>query len=334
KSSWLQPIVVACVLVIVMFAAIWCVRYPYYELPLKSSPAQFSISPGSSLRSATQQMLEAGVIDSAFVFEVLARIFGNPKNIKAGNYEVEQGITPLQLIEKITRGDYTTLSLTFVEGWTFRQMRKTLDDHPSLNHETRGLNDRDVLKRLGVAFAAAEGLFFPDTYHFTAGASDLSVLKRSYTLMQKHLAAQWEQRAPGLPLTSPYQALILASIVEKETGKAADRTTISAVFINRLKLGMRLQTDPTVIYGMGERFDGNLRKQDLLTDTPFNTYTRSGMPPTPIAMPGLGSLRASLHPASSDALYFVARGDGSSHFSRSLEEHDRAVNKYQRSGKR
>jgi UPF0755 protein len=333
KSRLRRGVKAIAILVSVLVAA-WCVYYPVHELKLKSSPLQFSISAGSSLRSAAQQMVEAGVLDSALAFEVLTRVFGDPKNIKAGNYEVERGVTPINLIEKITRGNTTTLAITFVEGWTFRQIRKTLDEHPSLTHDTRGLSDVDVLRRLGIDLPAAEGLFFPDTFHFSAGVSDLSILKRAYDLMQKHLAANWAQRSPGLPLSTPYEALILASIVEKETGKAVDRPLISAVFVNRLKIGMRLQTDPTVIYGIGERFDGNLRKQDLLTDTPYNTYTRAGMPPTPIAMPSLASLQATLHPAPSNALYFVAKGDGGSHFSRSLEEHDRAVTKYQRAGKR
>jgi UPF0755 protein len=312
----------------------WCVRYPLHELPLKQSPLQFSISAGSSLRSASAQMVDAGVIRSAFSFELLTRIFGDPRNVKAGNYEVEKGITPLELIEKITRGTNAALAITFVEGWNFRQMRKVLDENPALSHETLGLSDVDVLQRMGLEESSPEGLFFPDTFHFSTGTSDLNILRRSYDLMQRHLAAQWAQRSPDLPLATPYEALTLASIVEKETGKAVERSIISAVFLNRLKLGMKLQTDPTVIYGLGETFDGNLRKHDLLSDTPYNTYTRVGMPPTPIAMPGLASLHAALHPAPTDALYFVAKGDGSSHFSRSFEEHDRAVTKYQRSGKK
>jgi UPF0755 protein len=312
----------------------WCVRYPLHELPLKQSPLQFSISAGSSLRSASAQMVDAGVIRSAFSFELLTRIFGDPRNVKAGNYEVEKGITPLELIEKITRGTNAALAITFVEGWNFRQMRKVLDENPALSHETAGLSDVDVLQRMGLEESSPEGLFFPDTFHFSTGTSDLNILRRSYDLMQRHLAAQWAQRSPDLPLATPYEALTLASIVEKETGKAVERSIISAVFLNRLKLGMKLQTDPTVIYGLGETFDGNLRKHDLLSDTPYNTYTRVGMPPTPIAMPGLASLHAALHPAPTDALYFVAKGDGSSHFSRSFEEHDRAVTKYQRSGKK
>ena len=331
--KWLKRFSLLGALAIVLVAG-WCVRYPLHELPIKSSPVQFGISAGSSLRSASQQMAEAGVLPAALPFEVLTRMLAEPRNIKAGNYEVERGITPLDLMHKITRGDYAALAITFVEGWTFRQLRKTLDDHPALKHDTQGLTDFAVLQKLGVEHASPEGLFFPDTYHFSKGVSDFNILRRSYQLMQKHLAAQWEQRSPHVSLATPYEALILASIIEKETGKSVERSTIAAVFLNRLKSGMKLQTDPTVIYGLGESFDGNLRKQDLLSDGPYNTYTRPGMPPTPIAMPGLASLHAALQPARTDALYFVARGDGSSHFSRSLEEHDRAVTKYQRSGKR
>jgi UPF0755 protein len=312
----------------------WCAYYPFGPVSLKASPLSFTIEHGSTLRSASQQMVQAGVLNAAAPFEVLTRLLGDPRNIKAGNYEVEAGITPLELMKKLTRGDYSALAITFVEGWNFRQVRKVLDDHPALKHDTKALQEAEILQRLGIPYSSAEGLFFPDTYHFSQGVSDLNILRRSYQLMQKHLDAEWEQRPASFPLATPYEALILASIVEKETGKAEDRSLVSAVFLNRLKAGMKLQTDPTVIYGMGELFDGNLRKQDLVNDNPYNTYTRTGMPPTPIAMPGLSSLHAAVHPAATDALYFVAKGDGSSHFSRSYEEHDRAVAKYQRSGKK
>lgn len=330
---WLKPAALAMGVILVVAAAL-CVRYALHDLPLRASPLQFSISPGSSLRSVSQQMVEAGVLKSALPFEILTRVFGDPRNIKAGNYEVENGLTPLELINKLTRGHAAALAITFVEGWTFRQMRKAIDDHPGLTHESQPLSDSEILQRLNVSYASPEGVFFPDTFHFSHGVSDLNILRRSHQLMQKHLVAQWKQRAPDLPLANPYEALILASIIEKETGKAIERSLISAVFVNRLKLGMKLQTDPTVIYGLGELFDGNLRKIDLISDGPYNTYTRGGMPPTPIAMPGLASLKAALNPAQSDALYFVARGDGSSQFSRNLEDHDRAVTTYQRQGRR
>ena len=324
----------AAVLILGGLAAGGLVYYATSELPIGPQPLQFDIKAGSSLRSAAQQMTDAGALRHPGAFEVLGRVLGESGNIKAGNYEIDRALTPYALLRKITRGDYTLVAITFPEGWTFRQMRKALDENPAVKHETSGLKDAEILRRLAINEPSPEGWFFPDTYHFSHGTSDLRILRRAYRLMQAQLAAQWEQRAPGVPLATPYDALILASIVEKETGKAQERPLIAAVFSNRLRTGMKLQTDPTVIYGMGAAFDGNLRKRDLLTDTPYNTYTREGLPPTPIAMPGLASLAATLDPAKSDVLYFVARGDGSSHFSRSLADHDRAVTKYQKSGKR
>jgi UPF0755 protein len=279
-------------------------------------------------------MANAGVLAEPTPFVLLARLLGQASKIKAGNYEVESHITPLELLRKITEGDYTQDVVTLVEGWTFQQMRKALDEHAGVRHDTTGLTNAEIMLRLEMAESSPEGWFFPDTYHFSRGSSDLAILRRAHRLMRATLADQWERRAPNLPLTTPYDALILASIIEKETGQAAERRLIAAVFINRLRMGMRLQTDPTVIYGMGTGFDGNLRKRDLAADTPYNTYVRPGLPPTPIALPGLASLNAALNPAQSDALYFVSRGDGTSHFSRTLGEHDRAVMKYQRSGRR
>ena len=226
------------------------------------------------------------------------------------------------------------MAVRFIDGWTFKQMRAALDAHEAIKHDTQGMSNEALARKLGIPDALPEGWFFPETYHFSRGATDLSILRRAHKLMQTHLNAQWAKRAGDLPLATPYEALILASIVEKETGKAADRAVVASVFVNRLRINMRLQTDPTVIYGMGEAFDGNLRRRDLQADTPWNTYTRGGLPPTPIAMPGLASLQAALNPAASKMLYFVARGDGSSQFSRTLDEHNNAVNRYQRSGKK
>jgi len=268
------------------------------------------------------------------LFVVMARLLGEARNIKAGNYEIEAPLTPYRLLARITQGDVTLVSITFPEGWTFRQMRQILDGHLAIKHETLGLQDADILQRLSLQESSPEGLFFPDTYHFANGSSDLLILRRAHRLMQSHLKAQWAGRAPDLPIATPYEALILASIVEKETGRPEDRPLVAAVFVNRLRRGMLLQADPTVIYGAGEGFDGNLRKRDLTTDTPYNTYRRAGLPPTPIAMPGLAAITATLNPPRSDVLYFVAKGDGSSQFSRTLGEHERAVTKYQRSGRR
>jgi UPF0755 protein len=314
-----------------------CVAFAYYaltELPAPSLPVQFNIKSGSSLRGAAGQMANAGVLQHPELFVLLGRLKNDAGNLKAGIYEIDRPVTPLDLLRKITQGDYTLAGITFVEGWTFRQMRRAVDDHGGFKHETAGLADADILQRLGIEESAPEGWFFPDTYFFSNGSSDLAVLRRAHNLMKSHLAAQWEKRAPDLPLASPYEALILASIIEKETARADERALIAAVFVNRLRVGMKLQTDPSVIYGMGKAFDGNLRRNDLTADGLYNTYTRPGLPPTPIAMPGLASLTAALNPARSDVLYFVAKGDGSHHFSRSLGEHDRAVTKYQRSGRR
>jgi len=308
--------------------------YARSALPIKDAPAQFSLRAGSSLKSAARQMADVGLLHHPEVFVLLGRIFDRAGAIKAGSYEFQPGLTPWDLLQKITRGDVTLMAVTFTEGSTFRQWRGILDGHPKLKHQTTEWQDAQILEALAIDAKSLEGWFFPDTYHVSEGTSDLVVLRRAHQLMRRHLATHWEGRAPGLPLATPYDALILASIVEKETGREDDRPLVAAVFLNRLRKGMLLQADPTVIYGLGEQFDGNLRKRDLLADSPYNTYTRSGLPPTPIAMPGLASLSAALNPPDSDVLYFVSRGDGSSHFSRTLTEHDRAVTKYQRSGRR
>jgi len=275
-------------------------------------------------------MAKAGLGFAPWQFTLLARLLGKSAEIKAGSYEVEQGVTPWLLLEKLTRGDVTQAEIVFVEGKTFSQLRAVLDADPELRHDTLGLSNQEILARLETGEKHPEGLFFPDTYLFAKHSSDLEILKRAYRSMQKQLGLEWARRDSSIPLATPYEALIMASIIEKETGRAADRPSISAVFANRLRLGMPLQTDPTVIYGVGEKFDGNLHKHDLQTDTHYNTYTHGGLPPTPIAMPGLASLQAALHPPKTDKLYFVARGDGSSEFSRTLDEHNRAVAKYQR----
>lgn len=308
----------------------WLAHAP---IRLASPTIEFHVSNGSGLRATARQIAEAGAELAPWLLIALGRGLGVESSIKAGSYEISQGITPLQLLEKLTRGDVTQAEIAFIEGWSFRQMRERLDANTDLRHDSRGMTEEEILRRIGASRSRAEGLFFPDTYLFAKRSSDLDVLARASRAMQRHLDREWASRADGLPYRDPYQALIMASIVEKETGREQDRTLIASVFVNRLRLGMLLQTDPAVIYGLGDRFDGNLRKADLLADTPYNTYTRSGMPPTPIAMPGLASLKSALHPASSQMLYFVARGDGSSHFSRTLDEHNQAVFRYQKSGK-
>jgi UPF0755 protein len=312
----------------------WMAWFALAPLSLASSPLEFSIRPGLGLRGAARQIAEAGVDFPPWQFSWLGRLAGKAGDIKAGSYEIGDGISAWQLLEKLTRGDVTQAEIVFVEGRTFRQLRATLDADPNVRHDTAGLSDAELLTRIGATESHPEGLFFPDTYLFAKQSSDLDVLRRAYRAMQRRLAAEWQGRESSVPYAKPYEALIMASIIEKETGQASDRPSIASVFANRLRQGMLLQTDPTVIYGLGEQFDGNLRKRDLTTDTPYNTYTRPGLPPTPIAMPGLASLQAALHPAVSGNLYFVARGDGSSVFSRTLEEHNRAVARYQKkSGK-
>lgn len=266
-------------------------------------------------------------------FELLARVLRRERDIKAGNYYITQAPTPLQLLDKLTRGDVLQAEVRLIEGWTFAQFRAELDASPDLRHDSKGLDDAALLARLQVSEPHPEGLFFPDTYLFAKGSSDLNVLRRAYRAQKRHLQAEWDGRAADIPYKTPYEALIMASIVEKETGRPEERDRIAGVLVNRLRIGMRLQVDPTVIYGLGPDFDGNLKKAHLLEDGPYNTYTRAGLPPTPIAMPGLASLHAALQPAKTNALYYVSRGDGSSHFSRDIAEHNKAVSRYQRHGK-
>ena len=310
--------------------------YVYATTPVAAGklPAEFEIAPGMRLRAATRRIEAAGVGIGRPQFELLARALGRAEDVKAGSYELAAAPTPLELLDKLTRGDVTQAEVRFIEGWTFRQIRAALDESPFVRHDMQGLAEAQVLQKLGAGETRADGLLFPDTYLFAKGASDLRVLRRAYRAMQRHLAREWESRDPSTPYKTPYEALIMASIVEKETGRAAERDMIAGALVNRLRIGMLLQVDPAVIYGLGEAFDGNLRKTHLLADGPYNTYTRAGLPPTPIAAPSLASLRAALRPAKTGALYYVARGDGSSEFSRTLDEHNRAVRKYQLNGGR
>lgn len=329
---WLKRALWLCVLAAAVAAA-WLIGYGFSDLAV-AKPLQFSLRQGSSLRSAARQMRAAGVLDSIWQFELLARVFGDANRIQAGNYELGGSITPLALLRKLTSGDRRQDQITLVEGWTLTQMRAALDAHAALKHDTRSMAETAIATRVGIAYPSAEGWFFPDTYYFAIGTSDVAILQRAYRSMHAQLDALWNTRADSLPLENSYQALILASIIEKETGQPGERPLVAAVFLNRLRRGMLLQTDPAVIYGLGAQFDGNLRKRDLLTDGPYNTYMRAGLPPTPIATPGLGALSAALNPAPAEALYFVARGDGTSYFSATLAEHERAVTKYQKRGKR
>ena len=320
----------AVVLAAVLGTCAFAYRWVNAPLELATSPVDLSIESGSSARDVANAAVEAGVPLNPMLLYWWFRLSGDARQIKAGSYELEQGLSPRTLLRKLVRGEEALRSVTLVEGWTFRQVQDALRKADQLKPQTQGMSSDAIMQALEMPGVAAEGRFFPDTYTYAKGSSDLAVLRRAAHAMDKKLAAAWAQRGPQSPLQTAEQALILASIVEKETGKGSDRAMVSSVFNNRLRIGMRLQTDPTVIYGLGDSFDGNLRKKDLLTDTPWNTYTRVGLPPTPIAMPGKASLLAAVQPAPSKALYFVARGDGSSEFSATLDEHNRAVNKYQR----
>ena len=304
-------------------------------MPLKAASVELSIEPGTAPREVAQAWVDAGVAVSPRWLYEWFRWSGQARKIRAGSYEVHSGATPRALLQKMVQGDEAMEAVRFIEGWTLRQVRAALARAPQLKPSTAAMDDAQLMAALGSPGLPAEGRFFPDTYVYSRGVSDLTVLKRAHRAMQQKLATVWAERAADTPLKSADDALTLASIVEKETGLAADRGLVAGVFVNRLRIGMPLQTDPTVIYGLGTAFDGNLRKRDLQTDTPFNTYTRGGLPPTPIALPGLASLRAAVRPQATQALYFVAKSDGSgrSVFSNNLADHNRAVNQYQRGGR-
>ena len=311
--------------------ALWWLNRP---LPLASDSVELSIDPGTPPREIAQAWVQAGVDAPALLLYEWFRWSGQARKIRAGSYEIGRGTTPLALLNKMVRGDETLAVARLIEGWTFRQFRAELAKADSLKPTTATMSDEQVMAALGAPGVAPEGRFYPDTYAYSKGVSDIAVLKRALHAMQKRLDAAWAERAPDTPLKSPDEALVLASIIEKETGVPADRGRVAGVFVNRLRQGMPLQTDPSVIYGLGTAFDGNLRKRDLVADTPYNTYTRAGLPPTPIAMPGKAALLAAVRPDSTKALYFVSRGDGSSEFSDTLADHNRAVNQYQRAPQR
>jgi UPF0755 protein len=322
-------VAVAGVLAVAAAVAWWLHR----PLDLAAASVELSIESGTSPREVARGWVDAGVQTSPRLLYEWFRWSGQARRIRAGSYEIETGATPRTLLEKMVQGDEALEAVRLIEGWTFRQFRQALARAPHLKQLSAGMTEAELMAAIGAPGQSAEGRFFPDTYLYSRGVSDLTVLKRAHRAMSERLAAVWAERAEDLPLRSPDEALILASIVEKETGIESDRGQIAGVFVNRLRIGMLLQTDPTVIYGLGEAFDGNLRKRDLQQDTPWNTYTRAGLPPTPIAMPGLAALRAAVRPQGTRALYFVARGDGSSAFSPTLEDHNRAVNRYQRGGR-
>ena len=310
-------------------AALWWLHEP---MPLRLQPGNkvvdLEIEHGTTANGVADAVVASGADVPVLLLQAWFRFSGQARLIKAGSYEIVPGTTPRKLLSMLVRGEETLKNVTLVEGWTFSQVLQALQKAEQLTPDTLALSPETIMEKLGKPGVHPEGRFFPDTYTYAKGSSDLAVLKRAARAMDRRLEAAWSLRSPETPLKSPDEALILASIVEKETGKPIDRGQIGGVFTNRLRIGMPLQTDPTVIYGLGGRFDGNLRKRDLQQDTPYNTYTRTGLPPTPIAMPGKAALLAAVQPAPTKALYFVSRGDGTSEFSENLDGHNRAVNKY------
>lgn len=317
-------------LLVLVFLALGLGWLAVRPLPLASERISFNIPPGAGLSEASLRIENAGAGMPSWQFTLIARALGHATRLKAGTYEAERGLSALDLLDKLVRGDVALTKVTLIDGKTFREIRAQLDAHPDLRHDTRGKSEREILDALQIAARSAEGQFLPETYLVGKGASDLDVLAEAHAALRRALDQAWNARSESLPLASPQELLTLASVVERETGLAADRGPIASVFLNRLRIGMPLQSDPTVIFGLGERFDGNLRRIDLTTDTPWNTYTRPGLPPTPIGLAGLASLAAVSQPPTGPALYFVARGDGSSEFSTTLEQHNRAVARYQR----
>lgn len=314
----------------ILGAVAWVAWWLHAPLALSADKVQVIVEPGASAREIAHALTDAGVESSALLLSQWFRWSGQARKIRAGSYEIDRSFTPVMLLSSLVRGEQTMATVRLLEGWTFHQFRAELAMADALKPTTSSMSDSEIMDRLDASGVAPEGRFFPDTYSYSRGSKDIAVLVQAYRAMHTRLDAAWTERASDTPLRSASEALILASIVEKETGAAAERGQVASVFVNRLRIGMPLQTDPTVIYGLGNRFDGNLRKRDLLADTPYNTYTRTGLPPTPISMPGNDALLAAVRPVRTKALYFVARGDGTSQFSETLADHNRAVDKYQR----
>ena len=307
----------------------WLAYYAISPLKLQPNSQEITIQPKSGLRSIANQLVKQGVLNEPWRFILIAELLNKQSYLQAGNYTLNKNVSPYQLLLSLNHGKTTQGSITFIEGRTFAQMHEKIIRNDAIKQTITGLSESEMMKLMGSDYRVAEGLFFPDTFYFDRNTADTVILKRSYDAMRSKLAKAWEGRDTNLPYKNSYQALIMASIIEKETGKVSERPMIAGVFINRLRIGMRLQTDPTVIYGMGARYDGNIRKKDLIADTPYNTYTRDGLPPTPIAMPGIAAIDAALHPEKTKALYFVGKGDGSHVFSNNLVEHNLAVVRYQ-----
>jgi UPF0755 protein len=319
-----------------IFGWAWMSYQSFADSPLQLSESAhyFNVEQGMSVGRIAASLQKQGYIDSSRMFRWMVKISGEAQRIQAGEYLLSEGMTPAQLLENMVQGKVRQFSITLIEGRSFREMMQVINADPNLKHHLKGLSDSEIMARIGHSDEHPEGRFLPETYLFPRGLSDVEFLKRAYAALNEVLQKEWQARDVGLPLKTPYEALILASIVEKETGLESERPQIAGVFIRRLEKRMRLQTDPTVIYGLGQDFDGNLRRRDLKQDSPYNSYTRRGLPPTPIAMPGADAIRAVMHPDDGNSLYFVAKGDGSHYFSTTVEEHNRAVTKYQRGGRK
>ena len=325
KTRWFVSLSLAAVLLLPAAFGWWALR----PIALAQAPLEVSVRVGSTARSAAQQVHAQGAALSPGLFALLARLGGDATRLQAGNYLIDAGTSPWQLLRRMVRGGGRLLSVTVPEGWTYARVLATLEHAPGLVDDVAGLDGVQIMQRIGAPPGLQpEGWFFPDTYMYAPGSSASALLARGYHAMRRKLEQAWAQRAPGLPLSDPEQALTLASIVERETGRAEDRARVASVFVNRLRVGMPLQSDPTVIYALGPRYDGRLHRSDMSVDSPYNTYVHPGLPPTPIALPGVAALDATLHPAPGRALYFVARGDGSSAFSNTLREHDAAIQRY------
>lgn len=333
RGTWLAGFFVLLVSVGAGVTAVDFFRFLHSPVQLESGTSVvFTIEPGMPVRQIAERLADRGVIDRPLYLRATARFTGDARRMQAGEYVIESGMTPYRLLAKFVRGDVKQYRFAVIPGWTFDQMIAALRRHEAIDQTLEGLSPQEIMAELGYPDQHPEGRFFPDTYQFTRGRTDRALLKRAHDRMQTVLAEEWENRTEGLPLDSPYEALILASIVERETGVPEERARIAGVFVERLERGMRLQTDPTVIYGMGDEYDGDIRYRDLREDTPYNTYTRGGLTPTPIAMPSRAAIHATLHPDRRAELYFVSTGDGRHVFSKTLEEHNKAVVKYQLGG--
>jgi len=311
-------------------------RYQKFQdtaLDLPTQEMLYTMPAGTSLNQLAYDLHSRNIIEYPRFLMLLGRETGAARRLQAGEYILQQGVTPRTLLEQLVGGKVNQYGLTLIEGYTFREMLQRIHDDPVLTHTLTDETDAEIMEKLGHPGQHPEGRFLPDTYNFTRGTTDIDFLARAWQALGSQLESAWEEREEGLPLETPEEALILASIVEKETGVAAERPIIAGVFVRRLQKGMLLQTDPTVIYGMGDKFDGNLRRRDLRADTPYNTYTRKGLPPTPIAMPGIAAIHAVLHPAKGKSLYFVAMGEGKHYFSTTLKQHNLAVDKFQKKKK-